>query len=140
MFKGVDHVVVAVREFDAAVSRYETIFGMEASRRWDEAAISMQAALFRFPDTHFVVVSNSDQRGPIAAWLAERGEGIWIVAMKVDDAGETVADLRSKGVKLDGDPGPGVPVGARVFVNAAETGGFQMQLAPVRRPVVEGAR
>jgi methylmalonyl-CoA/ethylmalonyl-CoA epimerase len=135
MFKGVDHVVVAVRNFDAAVSRYETIFGMEVSRRWDEAAISMKAALFRFPDTHFVVVSNSDERGPIAAWLAERGEGIWIVAMKVDDLSDAVTDLRAKGVKLDGDPGLDAQVTGRVFVRAAETGGFQMQLAPPRRPV-----
>ncbi len=37
MFKDADHVVVAVRNFDTAVSRYETIFGMEVSRRWDEA-------------------------------------------------------------------------------------------------------
>jgi methylmalonyl-CoA/ethylmalonyl-CoA epimerase len=139
MFKGVDHAVVAVRDFEAAVSRYETIFGMEVTRRWDEASISMKAALFRFPDTHFVVVSNSDDRGPIAAWLAERGEGIWIVAMKVDDTGETVADLRAKGVKLDGDPGPGAQVGARTFVNSAETGGFQMQLVPVRRPAAAEA-
>jgi hypothetical protein len=90
-----------------------------------------EGRLFRFPDTHFVVVSNSSERGPIAAWLAERGEGIWIVAMKVDDLGETVADLRAKGIKLDG--GPGAQVGSRVFVNAAETGGFQLQLAPPRR-------
>jgi methylmalonyl-CoA/ethylmalonyl-CoA epimerase len=138
MFKGLDHVVVAVRDFDAAVSRYESIFGMQVSRRFDEAAISMRAAMFRFPDTHFVVVSNMDERGPIAAWLAERGEGIWIVAMKVDDLGEAVTDLRDKGVKLDGDRGPGAPAGPRVFINAAETGGFQMQLIP--RPAVEGAR
>ncbi|MGC1301792.1 MAG: VOC family protein [Caulobacteraceae bacterium] len=139
MFKGVDHVVVAVRNFDAAVSRYETIFNMEVSRRWDEPAISMNAALFRFPDTHFVVVSNSDEQGPIAAWLAERGEGVWIVAMKVDDLGDAVADLRDKGVKLDGDPGPGAQVAGRVFVDIEETGSFRMQLAPPRRPAVEAA-
>ena len=57
--------------------------------------------------------------------------------MKVDELSDTVTDLRARGIKLDGDPGPGAQVGSRVFVNAAETGDFQMQLAPPRRAVAE---
>lgn len=128
MFKGVDHVVVVVRDFETAISRYETIYGMSVTTRAEEAASSMKMAFFRFPDTYTVLVSNMDERGPIAAWLAEHGEGVWIVAMKIDDLTQSVADLREKGVKLIGDPGPGVPVKGRVFVDASETGGYLMQL------------
>ena len=51
MFKGVDHVVVAVRDIEAAVSRYQTIYGMSVTTRAEEAATSMKMADFRFADT-----------------------------------------------------------------------------------------
>jgi methylmalonyl-CoA/ethylmalonyl-CoA epimerase len=128
MFKGVDHVVVAVRDIEAAVSRYETIYGMSVTTRAEEAATSMKMAFFRFADTYTVLVSSSDEKGRIATWINERGESVWIVAMKVDDITATVAELRDKGVSLIGDPGPGVPAkGQRVFIDAAETGGYLMQ-------------
>ena len=129
MFKGVDHVVVAVRDIEAAVGRYETIYGMKVTSRAEEAATSMKMAFFRFADTYTVLVSSSDATGRIAAWIKERGESVWIVAMKVDDITGTVTELRDKGVRLIGDPGPGVPAkGLRVFIDAAETGGYLMQL------------
>ena len=33
MFKGIDHVVVAVRDIEAAIARWETIYGMSVSTR-----------------------------------------------------------------------------------------------------------
>jgi methylmalonyl-CoA/ethylmalonyl-CoA epimerase len=100
MFKGVDHVVVAVRDIEAAVSRYETIYGMKVTSRAEEAATSIKMAFFRFADTYTVLLSSSDETGRIAAWIKERGERVWIVAMKVDDITGTVTELRDKGVRL----------------------------------------
>jgi methylmalonyl-CoA/ethylmalonyl-CoA epimerase len=128
MFKGVDHVVVAVRDFEAAISRYETIYGMSVTTRAEEAASAMQMAFFRFADTYTVLVASTGEKGPIGSWIAARGESVWIVAMKVDDITATVADLRDKGVKMIGDPGPGVPVKGRLFIDADETRGYLMQL------------
>ena len=50
MFKGVDHIVVAVKDIDAAVGRYETIYGTKVSERRDNEAAGMKMAFFRFPD------------------------------------------------------------------------------------------
>jgi methylmalonyl-CoA/ethylmalonyl-CoA epimerase len=118
-----------LRDIEAAVSRYETIYGMSVTTRAEEAATSMKMAFFRFADTYTVLVSSSDEKGRIAIWVNERGESVWIVAMRVDDITGTVAELRDKGVSFIGDPGPGVPAKwQRVFIDAAETGGYLMQL------------
>jgi len=128
MFKGVDHVVVAVKDLDAAVGRYEAIYGTSVSDRNENAAAGMKMAFFRFPDSYVELVSNLGEEGPIAQRLASRGEGVHLVAMKVDDLDKTLADLRGKGVRLVGDPGPGNPVRGQVFVHPAETGGVLTQL------------
>jgi methylmalonyl-CoA epimerase len=128
MFKGVDHVVVAVKDLDASIAKYEAIYGAPVSDRSEAAPAGMKMAFFRFGDSYVELVSNLGDEGPIARRLADRGEGVHLIAMKVDDLDATLADLRAKGVRLVGDPGPGNPVRGQVFVHPAETGGVLTQL------------
>ncbi|HMS60200.1 MAG TPA: VOC family protein [Tepidiformaceae bacterium] len=128
MFKGVDHVVIAVKDLDAAIGRYETIYGTGVSDRSDSPAAGMAMAFFRFGDSYIELVSNTGDAGPIAKRLAEQGEGVHLVAMKVDDIDATVAELREKGIRLVGDPGPGNPVKGQVFIHPSVTGGVLTQL------------
>lgn len=128
MFKGVDHVVIAVKDLEAAVGRYEAIYSQPVSERREAPAAGMKMAFFRFPESFVELVSNIDDQGPIAKRLADRGEGVHLIAMKVDDIDKAVADLREKGVRLVGDPGPGNPVKGQVFVHPTETGGVLTQL------------
>ena len=85
-------------------------------------------AFFRFGDSYVELVSNIDDNGPIAKRLADRGEGVHLVAMKVDDLEKTVAELREKGVRLVGDPGAGNPIRGQLFIHPQETGGVLTQL------------
>ncbi|MBI5947494.1 MAG: VOC family protein [Chloroflexi bacterium] len=128
MFKGVDHVVIAVKDLDAAVGRYETIYGTAASERNEVPAAGMKMAFFRFGDSYIELVSNLGDQGPIAKRLADLGEGVHLVAMKVDDLDKTLAELRDKGIRLVGDPGPGNPVKGQVFIHPSVTGGVLTQL------------
>jgi len=128
MFKGLDHVVVAVKDLDAAVGRYESIFGAPVSERREAAAAGMKMAFFRFPDSYLELVSNLGDEGPIAKRLEERGEGVHLVALQVDDLEATLADLRAKAIRLVGDPGPGEPVKGQVFIHPSMTGGVLTQL------------
>jgi methylmalonyl-CoA/ethylmalonyl-CoA epimerase len=128
MFKGVDHVVVAVKDLDAAVASYETIYGVSVSDRNEAPAAGMKMAFFRFDDSYVELVSNIDESGPIAKRLAERGEGVHLIAMKVDDLEKAVTELRDKGVRLVGDPGPGNPIRGQVFIHPAATGGVLTQI------------
>ena len=128
MFKGVDHVVIAVKDLDAAVGRYETIYGTAASEHNEVPAAGMKMAFFRFGDSYIELVSNLGDQGPIAKRLADLGEGVHLVAMKVDDLDKTLAELRENGIRLVGDPGPGNPVKGQVFIHPSVTGGVLTQL------------
>ncbi len=128
MFTGVDHVVIAVKDLDAAVGRYETIYGTPVSERNQAPAAGMAMAFFRFADSYIELVTAVGDQGPIAKRLADMGEGIHLVAMRVDDVDKTVAELRDKGIRLVGDPGPGNPVKGQVFIHPSVTGGVLTQL------------
>lgn len=128
MFKGVDHVVIAVKDLDAAVGRYEAIYNTSVSDRSEAPAAGMAMAFFRFGDSYLELVSNTGDQGPIAKRLADLGEGVHLVAMKVDDIEATLVDLRAKGIRLVGDPGEGNPVKGQVFIHPSVTGGVLTQL------------
>ncbi len=128
MFKGVDHVVIAVKDLDAAVGRYEAIYGVQVSERREAPPAGMKMAFFHFEDSYIELVSSLGDQGPIARRLADSGEGVHVVAMKVDDIEKTVADLRDKGLRLIGDPGQGKPIEGQVFVHPSATGGVLTQI------------
>jgi len=128
MFKGVDHVVIAVKDLEEKIGQYEAIYGMPVSDRSESERGGMKMAFFRFDDSYIELVTNWGDQGPIAKRLAEQGESIHLVAMKVDDVDATVAELRGKGVRLIGDPGEGNPVTGQVFIHPSVTGGVLTQL------------
>ena len=72
---GLDHIVVAVKDLDAAVGRYETIYNTKCSERRDNEAAGMKMAFFRFPESYVELVSNFGDKGPIAKRLNDLGEG-----------------------------------------------------------------
>jgi methylmalonyl-CoA/ethylmalonyl-CoA epimerase len=128
MFNGVDHVVIAVKDLEASIGRYESIYGAAPSDRSEAPAAGMAMAFFRFGDSYIELVSATSDQGPIAKRLSEQGEGVHLVAMKVDDIDKTLEDLRAKGIRLVGDPGAGNPVKGQVFIHPSVTGGVLTQL------------
>ena len=128
MFKGVDHVVIAVKDMEASIAKYEAIYGQPLSDRGEPPGAGFTTAFFRFADSYIELVCPTSDAGPVAKRLADSGEGVYMIAMKVDDVDATLGNLRAKSVRLIGDPGPGNPVKGQVFVHPAGTGGVLTQL------------
>ena len=101
MIRGLDHVAIAVRDFDAAVDGYRRLLGREpdfaprdgASRAW-----------FRFPNMALEVVSPSGE-GPagdrVRAQLEAAGEGVWLAAFAVEDVAAASRLLSRRGVAVE---------------------------------------
>jgi methylmalonyl-CoA/ethylmalonyl-CoA epimerase len=88
----------------------------------------LKNAYFRFGDTYVELVAPTNDQAPVGRRVAASGEGTYLVAMRVDDVAATVAELRAKGVRLIGDPGPDKPVTGQVFVHPMSAGGVLTQL------------
>ncbi|MEE8337655.1 MAG: VOC family protein [Dehalococcoidia bacterium] len=128
MFEGIDHVVIAVEDLDAGIAQYEAIFGRSVDRSGEPEGAGFKNAYFEFGDTEVELVSPTSDQGPIASRLERGGAGVYLMAMRVDDIEATVADLRTKGVRLIGDPGEGNPISGQLFVHPASAGGVLLQI------------
>lgn len=128
MFAGVDHVVIAVKDLDAAIKQYEAIYGIPVADRGKPEGAGFENAYFRFGDTFLELISPLSDQGPVAKRVTASGDGPYLIAMRVDDLQATLADLRAKGVRLLGDPGPDKPVTGQVFIHPGSAGGVLTQL------------
>lgn len=127
MFLGIDHVVISVPDMEAGLEQYQAIFGREVDRRGEPPGAGFLTAHFDFPDTTVELVQPTNDDGPVARHV-ERGGGMYLLAMRVEDLAATLNELRSQGVQLIGDPGEGNEVTGQVFVHPRSAGGVLMQL------------
>lgn len=115
--KGVDHIVIRVRDLDAAVASYRRIFDIEP-RRTSSAALKADQAFFDLPNgTAVELVMPTDAASPLAGPLEKRGEGIHSIAFAVQDRAKLAAGLQSKNVRMIGD----------AFVHPGEAHGVLLQ-------------
>ncbi|HEX9869001.1 MAG TPA: VOC family protein [Candidatus Tectomicrobia bacterium] len=129
MVQKIDHVVIAVHDLNEGMAQYDKTFGLKASRTDERPGDGFKSAYYDLPGGGFVeLIQPTDATGPVAKGLAARGEGVYLMALAVEDIESEVAAMRERGVRLIGDPGPGQPINRVVFVHPRETKGVLVQL------------
>ena len=122
--KGVDHIVVRVKDIEEGIATYRDKLVLELDRTADSDALGARQAFFQLPNGGFVeLVAPLDSESAIGRSLESRGEGLHSLAMEVDDLEQTVKDLKQQGAQLIGADRPGP-----VFVHPRSAHGILVQL------------
>jgi len=128
MITALDHIAIAVRNFDAAVDGYRRMFGREPTLQPGEGAYR---AWFHFPNMALEVIAPSDDHPghQVRQRLEEAGEGQWLAAFQVDDVAEATKLLGRRGLTVE-------PMGGLTRVEAA---GLKFLLWPRRAHTTSAA-
>jgi methylmalonyl-CoA/ethylmalonyl-CoA epimerase len=131
--KKIDHLAVVVKDLDAAVDTFTRNFGFPVIKREEVAALGIRNALLSIGDTPlelFTPTTSGDN--PAAKFLAERGEGLYVLSLEVDDLQQAMQALAARGIKV----GPATPTadGSRLaFVSPKATHGVLLQFIERRK-------
>ncbi|MAV25871.1 MAG: hypothetical protein CMQ05_07095 [Gammaproteobacteria bacterium] len=121
--KGVDHVVIRVEDFDAAVATWKDKLGMALDRTDESEALGIKQAFFNMDNGGYVeIVAPTNPDAAVGKALASRGEGLHTLALEVDDLDATIKEFEASGVKLIG---VGTP---QVYVHPKSANGMLLQL------------
>lgn len=137
MFKALDldHVAVATRDLDAAVATYRENFGLEAERWGDVPALGIRNAVLPVGKAFIELITPLTGEGPVARFLEERGEGMYLIAIAVDNLDAAMEALRARGAQVMGEPVP-MDGGRMAFVHPSSAHGVLLQL--VQRDAAAG--
>ncbi|MEM3770658.1 MAG: methylmalonyl-CoA epimerase [Candidatus Bathyarchaeia archaeon] len=133
MFIGTDHVGVAVKNLDEAISVYRDILGFKLLGVHVLTERKVKVAFFSTGgETQIELLEPLDSDSPVAKFLENRGEGIHHIAVKVDDIEKALEVLKGKGVILvDEKPRTGAEGKKIAFVHPKSTKGVLLELVMV---------
>jgi methylmalonyl-CoA epimerase len=121
--KGVDHIVVRVRDLDEAISTYRDKLGLTLERTAESEVLGIRQAFFPFPGGGFLeLVAPLGEDSALGRAVESMGEGLHTISMAVDDLSGTVAAMKAAGVQLIGEGGP------QVFVHPKSAHGVLVHL------------
>ncbi len=107
------HVTVAVRDLDAGLRDYALAFGLTPDTTGEDAMLRARTARLPLSQGAIVLAAPLPGDGPLARGLAAQGEGLYSVAVAVDDLQGAVTGLRGRGVGVRVEEPDGVLVAAR---------------------------
>lgn len=116
-----DHVTVAVRDLDAGLRAFALGYGLEpgdAETSVDDM-LGARTACLPLPQGAIVLAAPLTNGAPLARSLQAHGEGLFSVAIAVDDLQQTVDTLRGLGIGVRVEEPDGVLVAARPAMASA---------------------
>jgi len=124
--KKIDHVAIAVRDLDTAVKTFTTNFGFGVDRMGELPALNIRRAFLTIGDAALELFQPTCDTNPGAKFLAERGEGMYVLSLEVDDLDAAAAALAHKGIKMSVQNLPDAPRFG--FISPKATHGVLLQL------------
>ena len=124
---GIRHLTIAVRDLTAARDAFTSLFGAEASALIDVEAFGARTQDLALGDDVLQLTTPRDPHGALQRFIERRGEGVYTVALEVDDLDAAVEELASKGVRVS-EPVDALPNLRTAFVTMSVTHGVSIQL------------
>lgn len=130
MILGLDHIAIAVDDFEGGIERFARDFGIALAGTEAVPTEQTQTAFLPISGTQIELIHPLDGKGPVAASLAKRGPGMHHLCFRVDDIDAEMERLSGLGYRfLSEAPKPGAH-GTRVaFIHPKSAGGVLIELA-----------
>ncbi|HEY91224.1 MAG TPA: methylmalonyl-CoA epimerase [Dehalococcoidia bacterium] len=129
MFSKIRAVHIAVKNLEEATKDFSENFNLEVSRTGTMPETGINNAFLPVGDAVIELIQPIDpEQGPVAKFIKNRGEGVYMMAMEVDNLDKAVEILKEKGVRLlDAEPEVRAK-GGPVFIHPKWTHGLLIEL------------
>lgn len=140
MLTRIDHVGIACRSLDAAVEKYEGVFGLTVvsrERNEEQGVLEAMLVVSGEPSASYVqLLEPLADDTPVGKFLVKRGEGVHHVGYAVPDVSAALETIGGRGVRLvDKRPRHGSMGASIAFLHPGDLGGVLTELVqPAGQP------
>jgi len=125
----VDHIGIATNKLADGLTLWRDLLGLRVESTEEIVEQGVRLAMLRVGDTHIELLEALKPDSPVGKFLAKRGPGLHHIAITVDDIRRSLAELKSKGVRLiDETPRVGAGGCLVAFVHPSSADGVLLEL------------
>jgi len=125
----VEHIGIAVNDFNAACSLYEKLLNTKVYKIEEVDSESVRTAFLQSGPNKIELLEALSDDSPIARFIAKKGEGIHHIAFEVEDIKAEMVRLKQEGFELLSDePKHGADNKLVCFVHPKSAGGVLVEL------------
>ena len=129
MFSKIRAIHIAVSNVEEAAKQYSDSFGLQVSQSGTLPDLGIKNALLPIGDAILELIEPLDsEEGPVARFLKSRGEGVYMIALEVQNLDAAIQSFREKGVRLISDDPQSRTQGSPVFIHPQSTRGVLIEL------------
>ncbi len=96
----IDHICIAVKDRPKAEARFREVFGLEPDDRYVDEKEMIDVARYYIGDVGLELVAPTSEESEVAKFLRRRGEGLFLLSLKVPDTAQALEELKTRPVEL----------------------------------------
>lgn len=129
MINKIEHIGIAVKSIKDSNKLFESLFGKSHYKIESVESESVNTSFFKIGESKIELLEATNDDGPIAKFIAKKGEGIHHVAFDVDDIEAEIERLKKEGfIVLNEKPKKGADNKLVVFMHPKSTNGVLIEL------------
>jgi len=117
-----------VQDIDAALNFWEQTFGLKLDHVEDVPSQKSKVAFLPLGESEIELVQPTTSDSGLANFLEKRGEGMHHICIEVSDIDATLAELKSKGVRLINEIPEELPGRKMAFIHPKAANGVLVEL------------
>jgi methylmalonyl-CoA epimerase len=125
----VDHIGIAINKLAEGLTLWRDLLGLQVESTEEVVEQGVRLVMLTVGDTHVELLESLKPDSPVGKFLAKRGPGLHHIAITVNDIRKSLAELKSKGVRLiDETPRVGAGGCLIAFVHPSSADGVLLEL------------
>lgn len=125
----IDHLGIAVNSIEEGKKFWSDVLGLPFEGEETVAEQKVTTAFFPVGQSEVELLQSTDADGPVAKYIAKKGEGIQHVAFRVENIEQALTELKAKGIRLiDEKPRIGAGGAKIAFLHPKATAGLLVEL------------
>ena len=104
----IDHIAIAVKDLEAAITYYQNAFGATVDHREVVESDGVEEALLKVAESYIQLLTPTRPDSPVAKAIEKRGEGLHHIGYRVNNCAVALAAMVAAGATaIDKAPRPG---------------------------------
>lgn len=129
----INHLGIATKDISEALKFWGDALGLENVHTEVVEDQKVRVAMLPIGESRIELLEPTSEDSPISKFLEKRGGGIHHIAVEVDDIEASLANLKSKGMRLiDESPRAGAEGCLVAFVHPSSANGVLLELVQTR--------